>query len=95
MNEITALETPVVSVLDDQDNSATQAVVEAVAEAKGVSPVELTPPLYSAIDTDALDQFVRSLSDRSATAQITFDYGGFEVSVAGDGSVSLDDGTTE
>lgn len=79
------------SPLENEDDSATHAVVQAVADAKGVSPIDLNPPLYSAVDTDALDQFVTSLSGGRGDVQITFQYGGFDVTVSGDGSVALDD----
>lgn len=89
VNEISALGTSSMSTLANEDNSATHAVAQAVADAKGVSPIDLNPPLYTAVDTDALDQFVNSLSEKPAAVQITFEYGGFDVTVSGDGSVSL------
>lgn len=91
VNEITSLGTSTTSALGDEDHSATHAVVQAVADVKGVSPIDLNQPLYSAVDTDALDNFVSSLSDKPADVQITFEYDGFEVTVSGNGSVSLDE----
>lgn len=91
MNEISALDAATPAPLGPDDESVTHAVVEAVADAKGVSPVDLTPPLYSAVDTDALERFVDSLAEKPAAVQISFDYAGIHVTVAGDGSVSLDE----
>lgn len=90
MNEITAIEAPVTSSLED--SSVTHAVVQAVANAKGVSPIDLHPPLYSTVDTDALDQLVNDSSGKPADAalEIRFQYCGFDVTVSGDGSVSLE-----
>lgn len=75
---------------EDDDSSITHAVVAAVADVKGVSPIDLTTPLYTAVDTDALDQFVGSLSEKPAAVEISFEYCGFDVTVSGDGSVALD-----
>ncbi|WP_226011593.1 HalOD1 output domain-containing protein [Halomicrobium salinisoli] len=37
------------------DATVTQRVIDALAEAEGVEPQELDPPLYEAIETDALE----------------------------------------
>lgn len=68
-----------------------QAVVQAVADAEGVSTTDLRPPLYAVVDPDALDELVISMarwSDGSA-GRVTFSYCGYEVSVSVDGEVSL------
>lgn len=66
-------------------------VVTAVAQAEGVSPLELTPPLARAIDPDALESIVASLPDRPGleTPRVQFRYCGYTVTVTGDGEVSL------
>lgn len=71
-----------------------QAVVEAVAEAEGVDPTELTP-LYAAIDPDALESlFEPSLpsTDGRVVGEIRFPYHGYEVRVTASGWVHLADG---
>ena len=95
MNEITAAGSSSTAALANENSSATHAVAKAVADAKGVSPIDLHPPLYTAIDTDALDRFVDSVSDEPAAVQVFFEYGGFDVTVSGDGSVSLDGSLTD
>lgn len=60
-------------------------VVTAVAEENGVEPMDLGP-LYEAIDPDYLVSFVE---DADETARTTFEFGGMDVSVSGDGSVQL------
>lgn len=69
----------------------TRTIVERVAEREGTSPAELSPPLYSAIDADALCSFVRSLTagESGAPGGVRFRYDGYEVRVCGDGSVSV------
>lgn len=69
-----------------------RAVVAAVANAENVSPVELTPPLYDAVDPDALEQFVASVDagPDESDVRVTFPYVGYEVTVTGDGDVSLE-----
>ena len=61
------------------------AIVREVAAFEGVHPVELTPPLHEAVDTDALDALVRSSCDVS----IEFVYGGYGVLVEGPGRVTV------
>lgn len=66
--------------------SVTEAIVEAVAEAEDVSPLELEP-LAAVVDPDALNAlFQGDGSDMS----LEFDYRGFSVRVSDDGRVALD-----
>ena len=67
------------------------AVVSAVAEAEDVDPVEL-PPLYNAIDPDALNALVTS--DSSTVSTVTFQYAGYAVVVRGEGKVEVQPATT-
>ncbi|WP_135806995.1 HalOD1 output domain-containing protein [Halorussus marinus] len=76
----------------ESDDSVSQCVVEAVAEAEGVAPTELSPPLYEVVDPDALD---RLFAPRPAPSggRVVFSYNDYEVIVdaAGDVSVSAAD----
>jgi hypothetical protein len=66
------------------------AVVEAVAERVGVEPTDLDPPLFRAVDPDALDELLSSLAtDDSGT--VSFSYRGFDVAVDCDGTVTLEE----
>lgn len=87
--------TPCTPSISSQTSSGVhEDVVEAVAEAADESPLDLQPPLYDAIDPDALDAVIESLSrGRDETdARVTFSYAGYEVTVAADGSISVADG---
>lgn len=69
----------------------TQKVIERVAEAEGVSPEKLTPPLFEVIDPDALDQlFGNTATAGRMEGQAIFTYNGYEVTVSGDGHVAVD-----
>lgn len=69
--------------------SASGAVVERVAEAEGVDPLDLDP-LYEAIDPDALDKLCGGADyDARSSARIVFDYNGYTVVVDGPDSVTL------
>lgn len=70
--------------------SASESVVIAVADAEDVSPLDL-PPLYPTIDPDALNVLIGSLNDTRGElgGTVTFAYGGYEVTVCGNGDVSL------
>lgn len=68
------------------DISLSTRVVTEVAAAKGVSPIDMQPPLYDTIDPDALD----SLFDGTTrTGTISFSYLGFDVTVESTGDVSV------
>lgn len=70
------------------DASVTRRVVEAVAEREGVDPVELKPPLHSALDPDALE----TLFDHpgSEALNLEFSYCGYDVVVEEEGVDLLD-----
>lgn len=63
----------------------TEAVVSAVAEARGVDETDLEKPLYDSVDTEALDSLFRN-----GTGRVTFEYQNHTISVDNDGSVELD-----
>lgn len=68
-----------------------EAVVSAVADAKDVSTVDIAPPLYDVIDPDALEAVVASMTRRPGepAGRVEFSYSGYEVTVTGDGHVSV------
>jgi hypothetical protein len=77
-------------IAESENVSATQLVVEAVADADDVAPEELTPPLYDAIDPDALDRLFAAVPPADQTnRRIDFAYKDYRVSVSGTGSVSI------
>lgn len=93
-------ETPITTnatIAAHEDEPASEAVVNAVADEEGVSPVDVRPPLYAAIDPDALDDLASRMSCWSggSPGRIVFAYAGYEVTVRGDGEVSLADDDTE
>ena len=69
----------------EEETSA--AVVSAVADAKGVDPLELDP-LYDVIDADALDAiFSPAQGTAPRSAELRFSMAGCEVVVRGTGEV--------
>lgn len=73
------------------ETNVSQSVVEAIAEAEGTDPRELTPPLYDVIDPDALDSvFTATPTEGRTEGKVTFPYRGYEVTVYGGGSVSVE-----
>jgi hypothetical protein len=63
-------------------------LLRTVAGYEGVDPVDL-PPLQETVDVDALERLVDSADNDALT--VTFDYCGYEVTVDGDGDVSVED----
>lgn len=65
-------------------------VVEAVARKEGVPSVELSPPLMTVIDPDALDALVRSGAvSTTKPIEIEFTYQGYLVRVQNDPTVAV------
>ena len=60
-------------------------VLEAIADDRGVDVADLETPLYSEIDTDALDDLLTHGSE----VAITFEYEGQAVTVDADGTASV------
>ncbi|WP_135820177.1 HalOD1 output domain-containing protein [Halostella litorea] len=66
-------------------------VVESVAEAEGVDPVDLTPPLNDVVDLDALDALFAPVGGvPRAVGRVEFRYDGYVVVVEADGSVTVE-----
>ncbi|WP_203229085.1 HalOD1 output domain-containing protein [Halobellus captivus] len=61
-------------------------IIDTVAAAKGVSPMELTP-LADVIDPDALDSLYSPAT--ATTVTLRFEYEGYSVRIDDDGSVTL------
>jgi len=68
--------------------SLSVSVVEALAAAKGVSPVDIEQPLYDVVDPDALD---RLFTDGNATARVVFGFADHEVTVHASGEILVRD----
>ncbi|PGF13876.1 hypothetical protein CP556_22525 [Natrinema sp. CBA1119] len=68
-----------------QNKPPVNAVTEAVAEATDSNPLEL-PPLYDAIDPDALNTL---FNGSETNIQVLFQYAGFEI-VVQDGEVEIE-----
>lgn len=90
--ELTMGETgQIVFEFDDGDDaeSASDAVIEAVATAAGDDPLEIEP-LYSVVDPDALDALLnRTDRDREGNVSVTFPFHGYEVTVWRYGRIHL------
>ncbi|QLD91194.1 hypothetical protein HWV07_07185 [Natronomonas salina] len=68
------------------DESVSETVVTAVADAKGVDPLDLDP-LYDSIDPDALDSLFGHAGAGSSIAKLSFEMADCEVLVRGSGEV--------
>ncbi|WP_436911911.1 HalOD1 output domain-containing protein [Halosimplex marinum] len=75
----------------DDDQTASEAVLDAVAERAGVGVLDISTPLYDAVDPEALDAFYRtSQPSTGAPTRVSFEYYGYEVTVSADGEIRLD-----
>lgn len=77
----------------ESDRSPAEAIIDALAEAAGVDPLEL-PPLYEFVDCDALDRlFAEHDGASGAAALLSFRIDNWNVFVRADGRVRVCDGT--
>ncbi|MFC6614693.1 HalOD1 output domain-containing protein [Halopenitus salinus] len=72
------------------NRSVSERVIRRVAETTDRDVLDL-PVLYDAVDPDALNAVVESMSD----GEVAFQYAGHEVTVDGDGRIELEDGSIE
>lgn len=68
----------------NSEHLPSEVVIHTVADARDTDPLDL-PPLYNAIDPEALDTAV----DTTTTGEITFDYAGFTITVTDTTEVTL------
>ncbi len=72
-------------------------VLEAVAKKEGTSPSELSPPLFSVVDPEALDALVRPGADSDAgRIAVRFTYLGYivRVQIGSEVRISVQERTT-
>ena len=74
--------------MDSSDDAVSQRVINAVADAKGVDPLDLDP-MYDTIDPDALDALFRDGEASLAGTELRFEYEDCEVRIEGSGEVSI------
>ena len=73
------------------DGSVSVAVVEAVADARGVDPAEVDFRLDDHVDADALDALYRHARRREAASwRLDFHVDGTAVTVRSDGTIAVD-----
>ncbi|RZV10416.1 hypothetical protein BDK88_1574 [Natrinema hispanicum] len=66
-------------------------IIERIAEADGVDPTSMTPPLADVVDPDALNELIdHGSDDADRTFEVRFHYCGHEVVVTDDGDVALE-----
>lgn len=71
------------------EKSPTLAVVETVASVSGRDPTAL-PPLYNAVNPDALDALFASSDSRDTSdLRVSFSYNGFDVVVEGGETITV------
>ncbi|WP_124179758.1 HalOD1 output domain-containing protein [Natrarchaeobius halalkaliphilus] len=73
-----------------ESDAVTLKIVQKVAESKGIDPQELTPPLYSAIDTEALNDLFESTKNGPRSGSVTFEYNGCTVQVETTDAIEVD-----
>lgn len=77
----------------DQTDQPSETIVRMIADREGISPTDLSPPLYSAIDPEALDSLFdgRTSQEPQPAGSICFRYCGYEIAVERDGDITIAD----
>lgn len=73
------------------ERSASERVIDAVADREGVEPTALDVPLFAAIDPERLDELVRSAADGGGGSKlrVEFTYLGYDIEVTSDRGVNV------
>ena len=70
------------------------AIVDAIADMESTTAADVEPPLYEAVDPDALDRlFAPTDGSQRITGRVRFEYGSYDVSVSSAGLVRITAGT--
>lgn len=70
----------------DRSQGMSYQVIEALAAVENRDALSMNPPLYEAIDPDAID----SLLDTDSPVKVEFEYNGHMVTAKSDGSIEID-----
>lgn len=75
---------------EDEPDTISRRVIEAVADETGTDPLELDP-LYRVVDPDSLDEMFRGAPPAAGRGayRIEFTFGGCRVTVTGDETVTV------
>lgn len=76
-------------VTPEDDSVPSEVVVRAIAQAKGVDPLEI-PSLYGIVDPEALDTVFKG----SGESYVQFPFCGYTVTVVSDGRIIVQNGET-
>lgn len=70
-----------------------QTIVKLIADLEGTPPTELSPPLYSAIDPEALDSLFHppTTTESQTRGHVCFSYLGYEIRVEETGEIEITD----
>lgn len=92
MDEAEAVEPSCQTRTSLDDRTATEAITRAVADAEGISPLHVDPPLDDVVDTDLLDRLFAPARDGTGdpSGLVIFPYRGHQVTVYADGFVKID-----
>lgn len=71
-------------VIQSSNEELFPTLIEQIAAREDTNPVDLTPPLYSAIDPDAVNGLLDSLDTSESSAHIEFTYLGYEIRIESD-----------
>lgn len=71
-------------------DSVTAEITQAIAAQRDMDPTELEPPLYTVVDTEALNDLFSTTKHGPRCGQISFSYCGQRVTVRSDDGVEIE-----
>lgn len=77
------------AVTDGLPDDLCQTITERIAAREDTTPVKLTPPLYSAVDLDAVESLLDSLEASHSAGQIEFTYLDYEIRLSPDHTIDI------
>ena len=77
--------------VNSADKSVCGMIVTAVADAAGVAPEELSPPLYDVIAPDAIETLFTNKNGRTTATSLSFEYDEYAVTVVGEDDETIVD----
>lgn len=64
-------------------------IIELISDLEGIDPVDMSPPLFSVVDPEALDTLFQTSTDDGPqiSGHVQFEYRGYDIRVQDDGEI--------
>lgn len=66
-----------------------EAVIRTIAAIEDIDPLDIEPPLYDAVDHDALDSLLKHGRNQGSSLSVTFSYCGYSIRIDTDDTLAI------